>query len=176
MAMDMLENETSFSSVGALASRADFDLQTIGGSGTNVLNRSFLLKKMEIEFALLLAQTLDDASLVQNLGYLVLQDESAGSDADTTAESFDAVLEDKAKHNTVIWTRLFHFVHPLNDDADNILHPGVTPVFKTSKSFPKGFPLDKDNSYQWKLFNPTSTPWTTGNLAFLRVRYWGVFL
>ena len=176
MPMDMIEHEVANVAVGALASRVHVDIQTIGTSA-GILNRTFLIKKMEIEFCYLPSFVLDDASTLQsNVGYLILQDESSGSNTDQPAEAFDAQLEDKAVHESVIWSRIFVFVNPLQDDTDNISFPATNVIFKTSKSFPKGFPLDKTKTYQWKIFNPTTLAYIDGGLAYLRVRYWGVYL
>ncbi len=177
MVMDMLEHETADHAPGALAARAHSTIFTIGTS-TNVLNRTFLLKKMEIEFTWFSATPTDDANAIfGEFGYLLLQNTTSGTDADSPAESFDAALADREKHNTIIWTRNFLAQPSLFDDTDNISFPGNLVSFKTSKSFPKGFPLDKDENYSWRLFNQsTASPWTTGGVANLRVRYWGVYL
>lgn len=176
MAMDMIEHEVANVAVGTITTRAHVDIQTIGTSA-GILNRSFLIKKMEIEFSFLPSFTTDDASGQGAFpAYLIFQDESSGSNTDQPAEAFDAQLEDKAVHETVIWSRIFHFNHGLRDDADQISYAGIPATFKTSKSFPKGFPLDKTKIYQWKIFNPTTSTFFDNSLAYLRVRYWGVYL
>ncbi len=174
--MVILEHEAQISP-GALAARAETDIQGIGAT-TSILNRSYLCKKMEIEFTLAPPFATDDAaSTGMFVGSLIIQNQSQGTDADTVAESFDAALENQVIHSTVIWSRNFIWQSPLVDDTDNVAHLGLPVVFKTSKSFSKGMPFDKDSIYQWKLFNPSSSlAWLTGSSAFLRVRYFGVWL
>ncbi len=177
MAMDMIEHETPSTTPGTLSSRGAADIFTIG-TGTAILNRSFLVKRMEIEFILEppVDTSIDDGLGLQS-GYLLLQKTSAGSDSDTPAEAFDALLENKAVHETVVWSRPFGFWNTLIDVSGNDLVELAQPVvFKTSKSFPKGYPLDKDEIYIWRLFNSGATSWLTGVVSQLRVRYWGVFL
>ncbi len=175
MAMDMLEHEDANISPGGLAARAQSDIFTIGTT-TKILNRTFLIKKMEIEFSFIPAAVTDDAGvLAAQAGMLCFQDISSGTDTDTVAEALDANLENTAVHQTLIWTRNFAFNYNVIDDADNIVDLVPITVWKTSKSFPKGFPLDKDKQYKWSLFNQTGT-WLTGNLANLHVRYFGVYL
>ncbi len=171
----MLEHETANIAPGGLAARAQSDIFTIGTT-TKILNRTFLIKKMEIEFSFLPAAVTDDAGvLAAQGGMLCFQDISSGTDTDTVAEALDADLEDQAKHQSLIWTRNFVFNYNLIDDADNIVTLPTLITWKTSKSFPKGFPLDKSKSYKWTIFNQTAT-WLTGSLANLRVRYFGVYL
>ncbi len=178
MVMDMIEHETTGSSNLALATRAEKDVLTIG-TGADILNRTFLIKKMEIEYSLTVPFVTDVATVQTQLGFLALQMTSAGSNADTIAESFDATLEDKSVHDSVIWSRNFIWYPHLLDTTGNDLvafNPN-TISFKTSKSFPKGYPLDKDEVYTWKVFNQSgSISWLTGSTNNLRVRYWGVYL
>ncbi len=175
MPMDLIEHEVANLSVGGITGRGHTDIHTIG-TGAAKLNKTFLIKKMEIEFSFFPPAVSNDAGvLASQPAYLILQDESSGTDADTTAESFDAALENKAVHETVIWSRNFPVQYGVIDDADNIVWLPAMVNFKTSKSFPKGFPLSKEKTYQWKMFNAGAVLLTGGFLS-LRVRYWGVYL
>jgi len=110
------------------------------------------------------------------LFYLVFRKTTGGSDIDTTAEAFDADVEDDSKHKVVIWSRPGVARPLLLDDTENVVDQPPIVVWKTSKSFPKGYPLDKDEDYTWSVFNAAGSTFVTGYLAFLRVRYWGVKL
>ncbi len=172
----MLEFEVNDITPGALASRTSSDFFAIGTT-TKILNRTFLFKKMEINFSLLPSIITDDATTsTYGAGYLVLQNTTAGTDSDTVAESFDAELENTQVHNTVIWAKIFSFNYGLRDDADQISYPPGLVNMNTSKSFSKGFPLDKDETYTWRVFNNTAGTWVTGNIIHCRVRMFGVYL
>ncbi len=178
MGMDMIEDEVNDHSIGALAARSDSTLMSIGAGGVTELNRTFLVKRMEINFMHAAAVATDDAAWPGTyMGMLCFQKTSGGSDFDTSAEMFDAVLENKAGHELMIWSRYLIGTPSLLDDADQISLMGLHTAWKTSKSFPKGYPLDKHDTYAWRFFNPSaSVAIPTGSLTFLNVRYWGVFL
>lgn len=175
----MLEHEGT-GQPGTIATRTDADLMQIGSeaiASTVRLNRSFLLKKMEIEFCREPDSITAEASYFGGgyTEYLVFQCDSAGSDVDTVAECYDASLEDKAKHDPIIWTRIYNWTSTLADTTNHTFVAGRIACFKTQKSFPKGYPLDKDHTYQWKIFNATA--YTSPDAKwYLRVRYWGVYL
>ncbi len=173
----MIELESESAS-GALAARGENDGSVIGGTGSSILNQTFLCKKMEISFTLLASTSTDDAGgPAPSVGYLVLQDESSGTDTDTVAEAFNGALENKPVHESIIWARIFHFTQGLIDDADNIAYRAEHATFQTTKSFPKGFPFDKTKTYQWKVFNPSAaTAWSAGTIWFMRMRAWGIYI
>ncbi len=177
MVMDILEHETAETAVGTLATRADLDLFTINDGAQQVLNRSFLIKRMEVNFVFLPPVNTDDATTPGSFaGYLALQDESSGTADDTVAEAFNAPIDADHKHNTIIWAKTFFAFSGYIDDTDNVTLRPTAAVMNTSKSFPKGFPLDKLKTYQWKVFNPSGSNWATGALVNLRVKYFGVYL
>ncbi len=175
--VDMLEHE-GVVGIGALASRADAAVAIIGRGETQEVERSFLIKKMEIEFTLQPARTPDDANVDTDLISFLIFRKTTGADAiDTTAEAFDARIDDKEAHQRVIWSRNFLYREILLDDTDNISQWGQNIVWKTSKTFPKGYPMDKDETYAWSVFNAdNANTYSNGAFAHLRVRYWGVYL
>ncbi len=177
MAMDMIEHEDPAGTPGALAARAEADIFQFG-TGTNILNRSFLIKKMEIEFQLLSPIVSDISQVSTFAGYLIFQKESGSTDGDTVAEAFDAGLEDDEIHRRIIWSRQFNWSPNWVDVSGNDLADmGQDISWKTSKSFTKGMPLDKLEDYRWKTFNSSpSVAWLTGSITSLRVRYFGVYL
>ncbi len=178
MAMDMLEHEHNQHNAGALASRTSSTIMSIG-SGTEILDRTFLVKRMEIEFMITPWPDVTIAALdTPRKGYLVFINTSRRTDADTVAESFDAPLTNKEMHQGLIWSRPFVLVTELVDDTENVVDRPQNPstVFKTSKSFSKGFPLDKDETYAWQLFNAGGNAWASGSDAYLHIRYWGIYV
>ncbi len=177
--MPMLEHENAAVTMGALAARGEVDIASFG-SGTQILNRTFLIKKMEIEFFISPPADGDVSAIpIPAVGNLVLMKTSGGTNADTVAECYDSAVEDQKVHENVIWTRNFIWVPTILDITGNdlVAYSSIYALFKTSKSFPKGYPLDKDETYVWKVFNQDpANAWVTGSFAYLRVRYFGVDL
>lgn len=176
MAMDMLEHET-VSTISSIAARGTQSLITLGDDGTNEeLTKSFLIKRMEIQFVALANFETDDASATIGTGsyMLVLNKTSVANAVDTVAEQLDARMTDRDAHQQIIWTRLFLVRTHVIDDGDNVTFPGLEAQFNTSKSFSKGFRLDKDETYVWQLFNPSSASADKIAATVLRIRYWGV--
>ncbi len=177
MPMDMLEHE-NFASQSSISSRGSSAILTLGDDGTNSeLAQSFLVKRMEIDFAALSNTELNDANAAPSEIYvLVFHKISVDNAVDTVAEQFDARLEDRQAHWSIIWTRPFIQRERLADDADQVFSESLEPAFKTSKSFSKGFRLDKDETYQWALFNPGASAIDSMAAKWLKVRYWGVLV
>ncbi len=163
MAMAMLEHEVAAIAVGALASRAT---KTIINIAVDELPQNFLIKKMEINF------TYDGfpiAADVTQHGMLVFRN------ADTTvAASLDARIDDEKLHQKIIWAKAVTIVAFDGVATSEANVPFLT--INTSKSFPKGFPLSREDAYQWTFFNIAGSPMTTGAILNLRVRYFGVWL
>ncbi len=177
MAMDMLEHE-GFTTQSSISSRGSSAIITMGDDGTNAeLSKSFLLKRMEIQFFAIANTVTDDASSTGTNGYLLIYGKtSVDNTVDTPAEQFDARLEDRGAHQSIIWVRPFMVRTHVVDDADQVLTLGYDPNFSTSKSFSKGFRLDKDENYQWSIFNPGTASADSIAVKWLRVRYWGVHI
>ncbi len=176
MAMNLLEHEGDNIAGGALAARGTATLFTLGTT-SNLISRSFLCKKMEIEFTLLPPSETDVSTWNSFKGELVLQNVSVNTGYDTPAEAFDARIDDEEAHRSIIWTRNFQWTETLVDTTTEILTEYHPVSFKTSKSFSKGFPFDKDEQYRWTVFNPdASNAWATGTDIYFKVRYWGVWL
>ncbi len=175
MAMDMLEHE-SFGTQSSIASRGTSTIITLGDDGTNEeLTKSFLIKRMEINFSALAKIITDDAASFGSAIYaLVLTKTSVANAVDTIAEQLDARATDRDAHQQIIWFRYFNMVNWLRDDADNVTSPSGDTLFNTSKSFSKGFRLDKDETYVWAIFNPDSGASDQIAQIALRVRYWGI--
>ncbi len=175
MAMDMLEHET-YGSQGSIASRGTSTILTFGDDGTNEeLTTSFLCKRMEIDFVVLNNFVSDDATGLANGTYILgLHKTSVANAVDTFAEQLDARSTDRDAHQNIIWRRYFTVLTHLNDDGDNTASLSQDTSFKTSKSFTKGFRFDKDETYQWVIFNPTSAAEDLIAEKGLMVRYWGV--
>ncbi len=142
MAMDMLEHE-DYQTVSALASRATSQIISLGADGTNAeLMKSFLVKRMEIEFTALADFTTDDAAGNGNVAYgLIFHRNSVDNTVDSVAEQLDARFEDINAHQAIIWSRPFLISPTMIDDADNTTLNGRDASFKTSKSFSRGFRL-----------------------------------
>ncbi len=175
--MDVLEFEVPGSAPGALVTRTDHTIFAFGAGGATELKRTFLIKKMEIEFTLCTPVTTDLATLdTCRPSYLVFQKTSGRTDSDTVAEAFDSNFQgDDDKHLTVIWSMPFLFQEGIVDSTSDVVM--ITDISrKTSKSFPKGYPLDKDEVYTWKIFNASGVNWSTGGSIDLRVRKWGVYI
>ncbi len=176
MPMDLLEHE-AFTAGSSIATRASQVLTTIGAGGSHELPKSFLIKRMEIEYVCTPDVITDDAALGALVPMmLALHKNSVAATVDTVAEQLDARIDDIMAHQQIIWRRKFIFNPSLIDDGDNItqLNPGV--AFKTSKSFSKGFRLDKDELYRWVIFNPLSGSSNLVAFHWLTVRYWGVYI
>lgn len=171
----MLEHET-YGAVSSIAARGTSTILTFGDDGTNEeLTQSFLCKRMEIDFIALADLISDDASGNGNASYcLGLHKTSVANAVDTFAEQLDARFEDITAHQNIIWRRYFSIFTHLIDDADNSASISRDVAFKTSKSFSKGFRFDKDETYQWVLFNPTAAAIDIIAERGLMVRYWGV--
>ncbi len=178
MAMDMLEHE-NYRTDSSIAARGTNAYLTLGDDGTNSeLSKSFLLKRMEINFTALADFIGDDATGSGTAAYVLgFHRTSVDNTVDTFAEQLDARLEDRLAHQAIIWYRNFNISTHLIDDADNSARAGIDVVINTSKSFSRGFRLDKDETYQWVLFNPSGI--AAADIiaeSGLRVRYWGVFI
>ncbi len=172
--VDMMEHE-SVTNIDATPTRASTTLQAIT---TN--DRTFLVKKMEITVSLAPGGD-SGASTPQFTGtpmYLLFF-HNDGITANP-AEAFDAHLMDKERHNDIIW--MMPFIHkPAEvDDAGGWTAEGFQFNATRTKSFPKGYPMDKNDSYTWYVFNPTAgtspDPSAIGSQFALRVRYWGVYI
>ncbi len=182
MSMPMLEHETQGTGLSGLTARNEVQIVAVD------LDRTFLIKKMEVEFSVDPGLNLiaDDASAAQfsiDQGLLVFFHEAGVA---TDAENaLDASLEDAEKHNDIIWSNPFNMSPGsfLTDDADNVTSSQLAKdvIFKRTKSFPKGYPLDRSDSYSWKVINLSESaafnaPATLVPNHFLRVRYWGVWI
>ncbi len=176
MAMDMLEHET-VQSGSSIATRGSSQIININKGGNSELTKSFLLKRMEIEFTALPQQVTNDA-IAGAIGLYTLMfiSQDRGGEIDTPAEMLDARLDDRIAHQGIIWRRNFVLQPVLVDDADNVTQIGQVANFKTSKSFRKGFRLDKDEDYAWEIFNPAGASQDQILTHFLTVRYWGVYV
>ncbi len=177
MAMDMLEHE-SVGSVSSIAGRGTSTIISLGDDGTNEeLTKSFLIKRMEIDyFGAAGIQTDDATGPVTAPYYLMFHKTSVANDIDTIAEQLNARMEDKNAHQQIIWRRQYFCRNHVIDDADNTNYTGSDVVFKTSKSFSKGFRLDKDETYVWVIFNPSSVAVTAQVTVSFTCRYWGVYI
>ncbi len=172
----MLEHE-QFGASSSIASRGTSVLLTMGPNGTHELNKSFLLKRMEIDFLVTADLNTNDAThSVQAPYYLVFHNIEVSAQINTVAENFDSRLDDRQGHQPVIWTRPFLVDPYLVDDSDNVTLKGQGVAFKTSKSFSKGFRLDKDELYTWSIFNPFTSALDVIGFVGLKVRYWGVYI
>ncbi len=176
MVMDMLEHEVLVAG-SSLATRSQQDLVSIGEGLTHVLEKSFLVKKMEISFAALPDFVTDDAGAITTaIQYLLLRTTSRDSTIDAVSEQLDARIGDREAHQGIIWMRIFDILTHLVDDADNVSTFGKSASFSTTKTFSKGFRLDKEEDYRWSVFNPHTTTVNIVSFYSIRVRYWGVFL
>lgn len=175
--MPMLEHEGAASGYGALAARSEGTIETIG-SGDNILSRSFLVKKMEIDFLFLPNFDGDVSASDTFAGMLAFYKSSGATDADTLDEILDADLEDSAKHRNLIWAKHFDwYPHIFDITGNDLANYGKGVTLKTSKSFPNGYPLDKLETYKWVVMNlHGANAWDTGSVTYLRVRYWGAYL
>ena len=174
--MDMLEHEDAQTALGAIASRSNLNVFTIG-QGAVVLPRSFLVKRMEIQYVIQPhAETAISGIDTDRILLVNLTNTSAGTDRDSLDEVLGASLDDPAKHKLMVWSRM-HLYRPIvvSDAEDEVVFPQPIEV-KTSKSFPKGFPLDKDEVYTWRVSNLGGNAISTGAFISLMVRYWGVWL
>ncbi len=173
--MDMLEFEVQ-SAPGALGARAESNQITIGTT-TEILNRTFLIKKMEIQFSMIPWSDTDISAIVTGFGYLYFYQSTGATDRDTLVEILDARLDDSEIKRQLIWLRNF-VIHPfVLDSINNAVEQGTMISWSTSKSFPKGYPLDKDEQYKIGVFNPsTSVAWVSGSVIIIRVRFWGIYL
>ncbi len=172
----MLEHE-KFAAASAIASRGFAQIDSIGVGELNELNKSFLLKRMEIDFMSIPDLQTNDATASIHAPLMLVMFRSSGAAAiDTVAESLDARFDDIQAHQTIIWRRKFLENPSIIDDADNVIDLSKANTFKTSKSFSKGFRLDKDEVYLWGIFNPTTVSLDITASRWLTVRYWGVYL
>ncbi len=178
MPMDMLEHE-NFGAESSIAARGSSTILSLGDDGTNSeLTKSFLIKRMEINF-LASANYLTDDNLGPSHGFyaLVFTKTSVDNTIDTIGEQLDTRLEDIRAHQNIIWFRYFYVREGMRDDTDNVTTAPLAATFNTSKSFSKGFRLDKDETYIWAIFNPDGgAAQDTLALSALRVRYWGVHI
>jgi len=162
----MLEHEDDLIAVGGLANRST---KTLFNILEDDLPRTFLCKKFEVNFSY---QTLPIA--VDELHNLMLGfRDNTNAQATTFGAGLDADLANQAAHRSIIWARQF-VVQSFSTGATTEAHMEAF-VMNTSKSFPKGMPLKEHDAYNWQLINVGATI-TTGAIANLRVRYWGVWL
>ncbi len=176
MAMDMLEHEAL--TVGAeITARNTEKLFGLGPNEGHELTKSFLLKKMEIDFACLGALEISIGDMLAAIYMLVFDNTSSKSaPIDTPAESFDARIDDRQAHQGIIWGRDFIMSEGLLDTTNGVGAHGTNFQMKTTKTFPKGFRLDKDEIYEWKIFNPHVIALNIHRFVHLRVRYWGIYI
>ncbi len=176
MPIDMIEHEFEGTSLNSLGARNEQNIQTVSSSN---LDRNFLIKKMEIEFMIHGGVDVTGATFGPNPSLLVFfHDDGIAADAEN---SLDAEVMHKEAHNDIIWSRPFSWMPVQTDDTNGHSIDGLHPVFKTSKSFPKGYPLSKEDTYIWKVINVSETlafanPASEASNVWLRVRYWGVYL
>ncbi len=172
----LLEHETGSDAVGALASRSPVNILELGlAQGADELSQSYLLKKMEVNFTFrVFADTLISALDTTRVGALVFAKLSQSTDFDTVVEMLDAGIENAEAHRNLIWMRSFVITPDLVDDTENVVERGNHFEWNFSKSFPKGYPLDKDEHYQWQIINLGTNAFQTGSFSSLRVRYWVV--
>ncbi len=172
----MLEDET-FSAASSIAARGQDSLQTIGEGQTNELTKSFLVKRIEIDFMAVPDLQTNDATAAVHAPYgLYLIKTSGPASIDTVTEMLGARFDDIVGHQNIIWRRTFMVNPSIIDDADNVIDLASAQGFKTSKSFSKGFRLDKDDVYQWVIFNPTAVALDIVATWWLQTRYWGVYV
>lgn len=182
MSMPILEHENEGSVFDGLATRDEVTLISVSP------DRSFLIKKMEIEFMVMPGEDADTetsafTSFAPDVGLLVLyHDDGTSSDAEA---SLDATLQDTESHNDIIWSQPFQYqvryIYLDDTSGTGAVIQGIPVVLKRTKSFPKGYPLDKDDTYSWRAVNVKETaafsnPTGINTRHFLRVRYFGVYL
>ncbi len=175
MTMPMLEHESN-TSIDGIASRASTSLQSI----STTLDRTFLIKKMEV--SVLLDPGLESAAspgaFAVQIGKVVFF-HSTGVES-TIATAYDETLMNQESHNDIIWEIPFVFQPITFDSTSETYGDGQGVAMTRTKSFPKGYPLDKSDTYTWNAFNPSSTtyhdPSSRNSELNLRVRYWGVYL
>ncbi len=163
MAMAILEHEDSAIAVAALGSRLT---KTLFNFAADDIPQNFLIKKMEINF------TWDGTSVSADTsqhGMLVFRNSDT-----SVADSLDARLDDDKLHQKIIWAKAVNI---------NLFGTSTTTeanvafmTLNTSKSFPKGFPMSREDGYQWSFFNVAAGAMITGSIINLRVRYFGVYL
>ncbi len=176
MAMDMLEHE-NFNTQSSIATRGVSVITSILKTGNHELVKSFLIKRFEVDFSALANLLSDDAAGAgTNLYVLALFSSDRAAAIDTVSEMLLRPIDDRQGHQGIIWMRPYIINPALSDDADQIAHVGRSAQFKTSKSFRKGFRLDKDEAYSWAIFNPTGGSQDAVAAVWLRVRYWGVYV
>ncbi len=169
----MLEHESS-ASPDATTTRSTTSIETLN------VDRTFLIKKMEIQFIFTPGGD-SGTTTPQHTGhpmYLVFF-HNDGTAANTAA-ALDGGFQDPETHNDIVWMAPFIFKPAEVDDAGGWAVQGTQVALTRIKSFPKGYPLDKNDSYTWLMFNPSTAtapdPAAINSLANLRVRYWGVYV
>ncbi len=173
MGIDMIEHETQNTGMDGLAARAELTLVTVN------LDRTFLVKRMEIGVGIHGGVEVVGAGVGVGLGELVFfHDDGLAADAEAALNATD---QDKETHNDIIWARHFNWAPDDIDDASGWALRGIHQSFKTSKSFPKGYPMDKNDTYTWRVINvhPSAAmpnPAAENSQIVLHVRYWGVYL
>jgi len=163
----MLEHEDANVAIGGLTDRSTKTLKNILEDD---LPRTFLLKKMEINFHYSVVAIGADQT---HLMYLAFRD-NTNAEATTFVAALDAGLADAEAHRSLIWVRKFAVQSVSSVATTEAINEFF--VMNTSKSFPKGIPLKEHDAYNWQVFNDSGATITTGALASLRVRYWGVWL
>ncbi len=162
----MLEHEEDLIAVGALANRATKTLHNILEDD---LPRTFLCKKFEINFTYNTVPIASDELHTIMLGFR----DNTNAEASTFVAAMDAGLANAEAHRSIIWARVFQVMSVSGLATTEAMKEFY--FMNTSKSFPKGIPLKEHDAYNWQLFNEGGAI-TTGALASLRVRYWGVWL
>ncbi len=175
--MGLIEHEAAELGLGALAARTSAAATNIGKGESQELERTFLVKRMEINGVILphaeTAISGVDTDRVISLGFYKT---SGGADSNTPAEVLDAALDDDKIHRKLIWMRMFNYRPFIISDAEDEVEFPPNIEFNTTKSFTKGYPLDKDEIYSWQVFNHSSNALSSGALLTFRVRYWGVYI
>ncbi len=172
--VDMLEHESN-TSIDAIAARASSSLESFS------LDRTFLIKKMEV--TVILAPGLSSAATPSihdpQMGKVVFF-HSSGLES-TIATAYDESIQNPESHNDIIWEVPFVFQPGTVDTDGGFAWPGQGVAMTRTKSFRKGYPLDKSDTYSWNAFNPSSAnafpnPTSINSELNIRVRYWGAYL
>lgn len=175
--MPMLEEEVEGITIGGLAARAETTLMSwIGGTD---YDQAFLNKKMEIDFWIKPGLNADGTIALYSSGLLVLfHDDGVTADAEA---ALDAAPHDTISHNDIVWSMPFIWQPDNVDDTSGWAMKGTEVAVRRTKSFPKGYPFNLDDTYSWRIINTDEsaawvTPASVNAEAGLRVRSWGIYL
>ncbi len=174
MPVAMLEHEVNTAGADGLTTRNTTSIQSV------TVDRSFLIKKMEI--TLLFTSGGDSGTTTPQFTGHPMKVVFFHSDgvATSAANAYDAAIQFPESHNDVIYEIPFIFKPAEVDDAGGWAVQGIHTAISRTKTFPKGYPMDKDDTYSWVLFNPSAStapdPTAVNSNCNLRVRYWGVYL